>query len=307
MSLKKRRIIFIFCALAFFVSVPFLLCYTNGYRWSYELGIYKTGGLYITSPLNGTRISINNVQKKETGIFQSGLFLQNLKPNTYAVLASKEGYWPWSKKLKVREQLVTEARAMLMPQNPKGEIIAQEKDGSIKNPIYQKILIDLQNTAKGNFTVDIEEVTKGTKTSTSTEKTTKTTEIKENPHLRFSFDLKEKLWWDKTENKLWAEWIKNNEDLPYFFCKDDGTCEEKVLILDSIFSVRSIDFYPKRREVVVVSINNGVYAIEIDGRGGRIIQPIYKGKNPVSLVYEKESAIFILETEEKTFMKIILE
>ena len=75
-------------------------------------------------------------------------------------------------------------------------------------------------------------------------------------------------------------------------------------MLNSKTLIRNAAFYPNRNDVVIVAVQNGIFALEIDGRGGRSLQPLYKGKNPTFTTYEKESAVYILD--EDTLIKIRL-
>lgn len=285
MTLKKRRIILGICILIFLLTMPVILLYTNGYRWNPELGLYKTGGLYVASPLSGSKIFVNNKEEKETNILQNGIFLQSLKPGKYSVLIAKDGYWPWAKKLTVKEQLVTEARAMLIPKEPQGTILLRENYSPMETSKYDEILASLKK-----LTLPL--------------KNKATEEEKEERYSRLSANKKEKLWWDPKTNKLWAEWLGDKESLPYYFC-DDYKCLEKILVLDSKFPIRNADFYPKRKDTVIVAIQNGVYAIELDGRGGgRMLQPIYKGKEPFFIIYKNESSLYIMEEKDLIQIKL---
>ena len=44
-----------------------------------------------------------------------------------------------------------------------------------------------------------------------------------------------------------------------------------------------------------MAIDNGVYALELDGRGGRMLQPIYKGKQPTFAAFPADKKIYILD------------
>ena len=81
-----------------------------------------------------------------------------------------------------------------------------------------------------------------------------------------------KVSFDPLKRELAAEWLEP-EPLPYYFA------ERAVTLLENK-DIRNFEFFPKRREALIASYGNGIWAIEIDSRGGRIIQPIYKGKFP---------------------------
>ncbi|MFH1730000.1 MAG: carboxypeptidase-like regulatory domain-containing protein [Pseudomonadota bacterium] len=275
MTLKKRRIILVLCVLAFLIVAPFVLLYSNGYRLDSHFHLTQTGGLYVASPVSGAQIFVNNTLKRTTNLLQSGLFLQNLKPGNYSVLIAKEGYWPWKKDLDVKEQMVSEARALILPMEPTGRILRQEDLFPSEIEKYETIIDSLQQIKKitnHNATTTIE---------------------------RFTNHEREKVWWNPGENKIWVEWLKDDSSRPYFLS------ENKVLVLNSIYPVRNVDFFPGRRDVIIVAVQNGIFAIEIDGRGGRTLQPIYKGREPIFTIYKTDPSVYVID--ENTLMEIKLE
>ena len=260
------------CVLLFLLSVPPFLLYSLGYRWSPLFHLYKTGALYISSPVTGSKIFVNNKEEKQTNIFQGSLFLQSLKPGKYSILIARDDYWPWQKNLTVKEQMVTEARAILIPKEPKGEVVFWGNYSPLEVSKYYEIMANLKALKKPTYS-------------------------------RLTVNQKEKLWWDPKDNKVWVEWFGDKESLPYFFC-DDKSCSDKILIFNSRSPIRNIDFYPKRKDAVIIAVQNGIFALEIDGRGGRNIQPIYKGKEPIFTIYQNESSIYILEEDKLIEIKL---
>lgn len=285
MTIKKRRVILLVCILVFFLIVPLLLFYTLGWRWDIKLGLYKTGGLYISSSFSDSKIFVNNVLKKETNILQGGMFLQSLKPSKYSIIVSKDGFWPWKKDLIVHEQLVTEARALLVPQEPEGKIILRENYTPFDYTKYDTILEELK------------------KLSAPLSKKATEEEV-EARYSRFTTNNKEKLWWNQKENKLYIEWLGDKNSIPYYFCDNNLVCQEKIMVFNANYPIKNADFFPKRKDAVIFSIQNAVYAIEIDGRGSRTILPVYKGKNPISLINEDENAVYVLDDKNLIEIKL---
>lgn len=263
----------------FLIAVPLVLFYSTGYRIGPDLHLYKTGGLYVSSPVSGSKIFINNRLERETNIFQSGIFLQSLMPKKYSILIAKDGYWPWQKNLYIKEQFVTEARAMLVPKDPQGKVILKENYSPLEFSKYEEILLSLKELKKLSIT------------ATTTRE-------------RFTNHNRERLWWNPNENQLWVDWLSVKNSVPYFFC-DDNFCDEKILVLNSKFPIRNAEFYPKRKDIVIAAVQNGVYAIEMDSRGGRLLQPIYKGREPIFTIYKNENAIYVLD--DNNLMEIKLE
>jgi hypothetical protein len=220
----------------------------------------------VSSPVSGAQIFVNNKLEKETNILQTGLFLSGLKQGSYSVFISKEGYWPWEKKMEVKNQLVAEARALLLPKEPEGEIIKRENSSPLQKTEYDDIYNNLQEIKK-----------LGSKSTTTIE--------------RFTSQERQKLWWKPKENKIWVEWTGEESARPYFMES------AKILVFSTANRVKNADFYPGRKDAIIVACQNGIFAVEIDGRGGRAKQPVYKGKDPIFLTQKNTSSVFILDED----------
>ena len=339
MTLRKRRIILLICSMIFLAAAPLLLFYTLGYRLDGKFRISKTGGLYISSPLSGSKIFVEEKMEKQTNILQGGIFLQNLRKGNYPVLVTKEGYWPWQKNLNIKEGMVAEARAFLIPQTPQGQILLkgsfsntwaspynkiilleEKKSGGYQinfylpatntfltpispettnllffkkdiSKIYWKdgaiILTDGKKTIQADFNMSDETVTASTKSAD--------TITVNNKYEKFSRDKKERLWLDDKINAVWLDWLADKNSIPYYLC-DTKPCESTTYLISGFtFPVKNTDFFPNRKDVIILAAQNNVFAMEIDGRGGRLSQPIYKGKDPTFTVFPNENKVYILD------------
>jgi len=287
MPLKKRRIYFYILLAVFFIIIPLITLYTSGYRIQ-GLKIVETGGIYIYSPESGSEIYIDGRKKKVTGIFQKDWFVQNIKPGSYEVLISKDGFWPWLKEVEVKERHVTEAIAFLVPKELDSNIIPAEIPGevatsTIANPEYGRVseLFEDEFVAVESGTI-----------STTTVSANKEEIIFEKMSRRDRVGI----WRDG--NQIFAKWLKDKEDTPNFFCRD-GDCTEQVLVFSSVEPIRTIDFYPGRDDVVLVAVSNGIFAIEIDIRTNQNFQPIYKGVSPLFIISNGQ---FYIKDQENIFM-----
>lgn len=105
----------------FVIAGAWLLVYSFGYRVDWEvLQISQTGGLYLkTSPkITDVFLDGKNTNKK-SGLLSTGIFVQNLFPRYYQLKISKEGYFDWSKKVKIELNLVNNfSHVVLLPQSP---------------------------------------------------------------------------------------------------------------------------------------------------------------------------------------------
>lgn len=342
MTLRKRRVIIAFASLLFFIAAPALLLYSQGYRLDSHFRISKTGGLYVWSPVSGSEIFVKNNLEKITNILQTGLFLQDLSEGDYQILVAKDGYWPWLKTLKVKESLVAEARAFLIPRNPEGKVLLRGHFNAVWASPYDKVLLLEEN--KGNnrkITFYLPDTNTFLIPASST--TTKLLSFKDefskisweengvllaenknavritfnfdngtvnalpesfnaisasinDKYEKFAYQKKEHLIWDNKTNSIWLEWLGDKNSIPYYIC-DIKPCESTNYLIAAFSSspIKNVDFFPGRRDVVIIAIQNSVFALEIDGRGGRVNQPIYKGKDPVFAVFPDEKKVYILD------------
>ena len=109
----RRAIAFYFCAALFCVLLPIVLSYALGYQIDYHnLRIYKTGILYVESRPAGASIYLNGRKHGDITPAQ----IEELKPGTYRIVVSREGFYPWERDLAVRPNMVTKAdRIVLFP------------------------------------------------------------------------------------------------------------------------------------------------------------------------------------------------
>lgn len=342
MTLRYRRKLFFLSIAGFLIITPPVLLYTAGYRLADNWSLAKTGGIYIFSPLSGSEIFIDNSLKKQTNLLQGGVFVQNLRPNIYSALVAKEDYWPWQKNLKIEPQLVTEARAFLIPRSPEGKTLLRGPFISIFASPFDEILILEELKGKIRKIVfylpDSEEFLTNSSISTNQilssskkmddvywqENQTALLSFQNHFFLKTEFDFenktvrafnapapeyspaenedaalsrrfvrtdkhkKLKIWLEKN-NEIWAEWLEKNRPLPYYLST------EKELIIKTRVPVKNVDFFPSREDVLIFAAENGVFALEIDGRGQRNLQPIYKGKNPTFSIRSSQKNVYILD------------
>jgi len=111
---------------------------------------------------------------------------------------------------------------------------------------------------------------------------------------KFTAEKDQKIWWDDRTNEIFVNWLKNNSLPPYYICEPGKECSLPVKIFQSRLKIKNIDFFPKRKDAVTIAVGTGIYALEIDGRSGRLAYPIYKGGDPNFTIVEDK--IFILDS-----------
>lgn len=76
--------------------------------------------------------------------------------------------------------------------------------------------------------------------------------------------------------KIIAKWTSAQESMPLYFDADSKTRQ----VFNPVTEVRSIAFYKDRSDVMIVSMQDGIFALEIDPSGTQNLQPILEGKEP---------------------------
>lgn len=279
---ERRRLFWIFSSLFAVLALPILL-YATGWRLTSEFTFKRTGGLFVSAGESEVEIFVNGELEKRTNLLQSGLFLQGLTPGKISVIAAKEDHWPWAKELVIEESSVTEARAFLVPKEPKGEVLIHGNYTNIYSIEENELLVlerekngarsfDFYSPADKNF--DLEAVFKPDEFILST---TEITDDRKRVLVKIS----------DGKNEITGEWA-SDDSLPYFFERPG-----EASVFKSRIAIRGIGFYPGRRDVILVAVENGIFALELDGRGTRNFQPIYKGKSPTFAVLG--NLIYILD------------
>lgn len=82
-----------------------------------------------------------------------------------------------------------------------------------------------------------------------------------------------------------------------------STASTTKVVIEPDTSVRNVDFYKNRDEVVIFSTSNYIYAIETESDGGQNFMPIYRGENPMFIV-NGENSIYVLDGE--NLMEVII-
>lgn len=106
----RRKILFYFFLMAFFIITPLVSMYAAGYTLTSGLKIKKTGILTVKTDPKNALIYLNDVEqtnelssflKNEKQYLRTPLRLKNLTPGDYQVRIELENHWPWEKKLSI--------------------------------------------------------------------------------------------------------------------------------------------------------------------------------------------------------------
>jgi hypothetical protein len=104
MTLKYRFLLIALGLLIFVVISPVLILFARGYKINFEnWEIVKTGSLVVKSEPGRADIYLNDVKQDN----DAPATLRFLLPQDYNVRVSKDGYQSWTKRLSVRQEVVT--------------------------------------------------------------------------------------------------------------------------------------------------------------------------------------------------------
>lgn len=234
--------------LLFFIIAPLAILYATGYRLGDAFTLTKTGGLYISVGFSGANVFINDSLVKETGVFQKGVLVQDLKPGSYRIRVEKEKLHAWQKELKVFPENVTDARVLMLPTKPEITEIT----------LYKTENKDSTTTKTTTKNPEFDKVVKlfGPRTSASS------TEPK----------ILNKLSAENKFGKITVTWLGDEDSRPTFFCIG-ATCRKEI-VFDVGEKIDSFYFLPGRDDLIIYEAPSGIYVGEIDNRSKRNIQPL---------------------------------
>ena len=263
LSRNKRRLYLIFFAIIFIIGTPFFIFNAKGYKLNLQdfFNVSKTGGLYISTDQSRIDISVNGEIVRKTGIIQKSIFVQNLKPGVYQINISKEGLQSWNKSLRVFPEIVTEARPFLIKSEPvlteiprlligdSSALSSTNRNVSKKNSEYD--LINVLFLPPGLKSVSV-------KTATTS------------PYTKMLGDVLVK----NSAGKLHVLWKGEKDSTPNYFC--ENACKLEIIV-NTVSKVLSFDFFPGRNDLLILSVEDGIFVSEIDDRSSQNVQKVVSG------------------------------
>lgn len=147
MSRKTRKLLLCLAVVFFIVIAPSLLLYACGYSFDWQnKKIVMTGGFYFKSSPKQAEIYLNGELEGKTPAL-----IKKVLPGEHQILIQKAGYCDWQKKLKIKSQLVTEARnILLIPRQPAPELIEE----NLANDFSTEKYLSLKNHFSDNFYIN---------------------------------------------------------------------------------------------------------------------------------------------------------
>jgi len=246
----------------FIIVIPVILFYSFGYRITSNMKIVKTGGIFVANNESDVSVLLNGKLKKKSGIIDKNILVQNVKPGSYTVNVERDGNRPWTKTVKVQEQLVEVCFPLLVPEELKTVEIpkylpAEKKDLKKKGAKLPKPELN------EDYTDVVELFKQAKKPSKSIFPVWNSKEIAK---LKLGRDrkLKDKILLSNEGNKIYAKWIGKKEQLPFFI-----NTMSKKLIYSPGKKIAAFEFYPNRNDSFLVHFSDGsLHGVEIDTRFG---------------------------------------
>lgn len=238
--------IFLFCTI-----IPIAIFYADGWRYQSGYGFVRTGGIYVSVPYQDATISINGEVIGHSGFLEHSFYKGDLAPSAYIVHVDKEGYRSWDRLMVVEEQLVTDSRAVLIPDTITAQKIVMATSTfevgttsrTLSRAAYEEYLAIFAATTTASTTVPIDE--------------------SDGVGLFLS------------KGKLVARWIQKNAFPPSHFCERPSVCANEIVLVEA--QVTAARFF--RGGVVYVTKDGKITFLEIDVRESPVNAPLYTAKN----------------------------
>jgi hypothetical protein len=283
-----------------------VILYSLGYRLGADFHWHKTGGIFIESSESGAEISVDGKLKKNTSLLGKNALIKNIAPGDHTILVSKKGFLDWQKKLTIDSELVNQRVALLIPTNLEtksiGKIAPKTNSPYLKHGVIyknddngkqiklfsgvkkfwelnsgdllilgedEKFYINNKN-AGAEFSDDIYSILKTSHNS-----------IFINNNNRIVF-------WDN--RNIDSLWIGDENNMPQW-----QTDKEVSIFASPINTViRDITEYPGYPDYTLITMGNGVFALNMDSNGGQNLFPIFKGAEP-QLITNQRNLLTILD------------
>ncbi len=218
---------------------------------------YNSGKIAILVPYQGSSIFLDSKEINTTNHNNQVITLKRLSPGVHSVLVYSNERYPWEKTTEVKKGITIKMFPFLMRMklsNKSSGIITKLTDEELLKiePLFEKQKQDSFISFLGDGNLEIK----------------------------------------KDGNSIWATWLGDNISIPTFFCNREE-CKDTINIFTSETKlIKNIGFYPGREDVVIFSLDNSIFAIEINRSGTQNFQPIYTGENPDFAIDTQNSLLY---------------
>ncbi len=266
LSLKKRRAYLWSLFIIFFVSFPIIVLYATGYRFTRDFLIVETGGIFVGVPGTGAVLYIDNEPVGTTTLLSRSFFTQNLKPGVYSVRVERDGFYPWQKVLTVEPYIVTDARAVSIPQTIQKvhllPVASRPRAATTTPPDVEYLSV----SANADLVAAFKPATTTAAFSFFGLATSSALAVSGNVGLFIE------------DGNLVARFDRATSSAPANFCTKPSRCVSEIFVEKGSETVSSADFLFGNRVLAIYTTESGVYLSEIDARSPRILVPLYQAR-----------------------------
>ncbi len=223
-----------------------------------RFGVTPGGDISLTAPVPGSTVYMDAKQLQVTTANDQTLQIKGVSTQTaHSIIVSKQGFWPWSKSIKVKTGTTIALKAF---NGPSGQNVTDIPSSSSE---YVAALAALKKAGAPSKSKMI---------------------VSPNSNVG--------IWMEG--NDIYAGWLlKGTPD--DFFCLDDHLCRREEMVFRGTAPITVISFYKNRNDVVFFSSGGSIFAIEIDQKGTQNFQPVYEGADTIfapagdNFLYVKDS------------------
>ncbi|MEK7180403.1 MAG: hypothetical protein AAB706_02920 [Patescibacteria group bacterium] len=231
----------------------------NGYSFGPNLLLQAPGTIILSVPKGSSQVIVDDKLKTITQVDDEKITLSGLSPRLHTIFVTQENFWPWGKNIIVKEHETIEISSFITPR------VVQVAELLQSHPRYRELVNLINKSSLPNVS---------------------------NPKIFADGTL---AVWVEGGNKIIAEWRGEDKKKPWYFsCTDDKTCPSLVTIITTESPIKSTDFYGKERDIIMIALKDGVYALEVGPVGIQNFQPLYTGENP-RFYKENFTGFFVLD------------
>ncbi|MEK7120958.1 MAG: PEGA domain-containing protein [Patescibacteria group bacterium] len=199
------------------------------------------------------------LDNQSVGIRKGNISLK-LAPGFHSILISKFGFWPYLENVEIKDKNTTTIRPFFVLQNPSGVMIGNQTKE------YKEIapLFDIPNDPDKEL-------------------------VSKNEVVTISYE----------DGQIFAKWLADKNDAPEYLCDKETEKCQKTAVFKPTTKLRNMSFFKDRDDVLIIAIEKGIFALELNPQGTQNLQPIFEGKSPEfrikdGFLYAKDEGSLIL-------------
>lgn len=253
-SMRRRLVYLVLSVVAFMVTVPVAVFYASGYRLE-DFSLVETGGVYVSVSTSDAVVSINGKEEGTTSLFVRSFYVDRLNEDFYSVQVSREGYYPWTKKLKVEPSIVTDVFAFLIPQTLSLREIQIDTDDEGVASTTRVVSQSEYNSLLKAFVA--------TSTLPSAKPSATSTPVATRAGVELYVE----------KGNLIVRWSRDSKAVPSSFCVEPSSCVYEFSIEKGKDTVKNAQFF--LGGIVYATKESGVFLAENDVRPVPLTVPVY--------------------------------